>query len=148
MMHKVYFVYGNDIYVNNNRFKTCNKSDQIKILKEVFEPTKDFWIGPALVSDYDYFVDKSLLSLVYGAWDNISDFSTISTDKEWIQELFRYIVFFFKEIDMTKEVEDEISKFVKFLNLKDVSYSEDDNPYHICCDLLNMTKDDNKVWAI
>lgn len=146
-MHKVYSVFGDEVYVDGVLLcKSADKNEQLKSIKELFEPTKDFWIGPSLDLFFDYFVDKSLLSLTYGCWNGASDFSTVISEKEKLFKIFEHIrkalnSLFFDDYS----VHENLISLADFVNVEYTYFSEE-NPYEVCCKILSQTEGDFKFW--
>lgn len=145
-MHKVYSVFGDEVYVDGLLlYKNSDTNEQLKFLKEKFEPTKDFWIGPSLNLDYDYFIDKSLLSLTYGCWSGISDFSTVITEKEKLLTIFNYIKRFLNSQFFDEDVQKDLKQLANLVNVE-YTLSNEKNPYKTCCEILSLTEGDYKTW--
>jgi hypothetical protein len=138
-MHRTFSIFGDNLYEDGNLIlSTSNKFELFDFLKKKFEPTKDYFIGPALDLTWDYFVDKSLLSLVYGSEDSVSDFSTLSTDRNVITNTWNFIVEMFENIDWNPSTTACFDNQLAHYNITaTVDEFDKKRPYLAACQLLD-----------
>ena len=124
-----------------------DKLNQLDFIKKRFEPTKDFYIGPALDLTFDYFIDKSLLSLVYGHEDKVSDFSTTIMDSGTIWKIWDHIVELFLSIDFGPEATACFCSLAKILNIniEEITNLDKSRPFHAVCQLVSHSSSPIKV---
>jgi hypothetical protein len=83
-------------------------------------------------------VDKSLLSLVYGSEDSVSDFSTLSTDRNVITNTWNFIVEMFENIDWNPSTTACFDNQLAHYNITaTVDEFDKKRPYLAACQLLD-----------